>query len=113
VIYIIILIKGGISYVLMITSGASVGAKYKDRVYFDCIQIIAKAIADNQEFLKLTNYEACEKLIRLVSFILPNENEVKLFLISLKSLDGENNSVVDAKTAFDNLRKNCYKAITV
>jgi hypothetical protein len=46
---------------------------YKD---YDCIQIIAKAIADNQEFLKLSDEEAIDKLIRLVGFLLSNESDI-------------------------------------
>jgi hypothetical protein len=105
-------VKGGVAYVLMIASGASVGAKYKDRVYYDCIQIIAKAIADNQEFLKLSDDEAIEKLIRLTSFLLSNNLDSTLYSLTFEKFRFVNDSNGLYKMSFDEVRKKCYEFIT-
>jgi hypothetical protein len=106
-------IKGGIAYVLMIASGASVGAKYKDRVYYDCIQIIAKAITDNQELLKLSDEEAIEKLIRLVSFLPSSESKASDFTFVLNNIIYQNQFLNSAKIVFDDIRKHCYSEVTL
>jgi hypothetical protein len=105
-------IKGGIAYVLMIASGASVGGKYKNRAYFDCIQIIAKGIADNQEFLKLTDDEAIEKLIRLVGLLLSNESDIELLNLSIRTFLFLTNPNESEKLTFDQVRIKCYEVIS-
>jgi hypothetical protein len=105
-------IKGGIAYVLMIASGASVGGKYDQRIYYDCIQIIAKAITDNQEFLRLSEDEAIEKLIRLVGLLLSNESNIELLNLSFRTYLFLTNPNESEKLTFDQVRIKCNEVIS-
>jgi hypothetical protein len=71
-------VKGDIAFVIMVASGATMGAVYEPTVYLECIEIISTILQSKKRKLGLKNLDLAEFMVRLVSFLLPNEKESKL-----------------------------------
>jgi hypothetical protein len=77
-------VKGDIAFVIMIASGATMGAVYDKTIYLECIEIISKILQAKSRKLEIKNIDLAKFMVKLISNLLPSDYDSGMFILSMK-----------------------------